>query len=185
VPHVEASLCPSAPLPSCRASASQRSAVVLRNGGSDAKDLLKWKIARGGLASLADLDDPANGTVTLGVCLYDASAKTQPLLASAVLGGGSCNGKPCWKSLATGYRYKNKSAAPDGLTDVKLRVSGAGELSLVVKGKGANLALPSLDLTPPVRLQLVVSDSAGSSCWESHFPSAQKNDAGMFRASGG
>jgi len=151
---------------------------VLRNGGSDAKDRARRaRVARRS-------GRPRERGRHARRLLSDSSAKTQPLLASAVLGGGRCNGKPCWKGLASGDRYKNRSAAPDGLTDEKLRVSGAGE-SLVVKGQGANLALPSLDLTPPVRLQLVVSDPAGSTCWESHFPSAQKSDAGTFRASGG
>jgi hypothetical protein len=72
------------------------------------------RIARGGLASLADLDDPANGAVTLADCLYDASAKTQPLLASAVLGGGRCNGKPCWKSLASGIATRTRARPPMG-----------------------------------------------------------------------
>jgi hypothetical protein len=182
VPDVQASLCPEIPVASCRASASQRSVLVLRNGATDAKDLLKWKIVRGGHAAAGDLRDPPGGNVTLALCLYDAGATSQPLLAGVLLPAGTCGGKPCWKAIAGGYRYKNKAATPAGMTDVKLRVSGAGELALVVKGKGAALALPPLSLVPPVRLQLVVSDATGSTCWESHFASPLKNDSTVFRA---
>lgn len=172
------------PTSTCRASASQHSVLLLRNAGSDAKDVLKWKVARGALGTTSDLRDPTASATSLGLCLYDTSANPQPLLASSVLGGGTCGAKPCWKHMAGGYRYKNKTAAPDGVTDMKLRVSGAGELALLVKGKGANLGLPSLDLTPPVRLQLLVRDGVGLTCWESRFPSALKHDASTFRANG-
>lgn len=157
---------------------------MLRKGATPAKDLLKWKLAHGGQATVAELGDPLGGTVTIGVCLYDVSAASQPLLAGSVVGGGTCNGKPCWKSLATGYRYKDKGGSADGVTDVKLRVSGTGEIALVVKEKGAGLAMPALGLVPPVRLQLVLGDAGGTTCWESSFPSAIKNDAALFKANG-
>ena len=159
--------------------------MVLRNGATPPKDLLKWKIARGGQATAADLGDPVGGSaVTVGVCLYDASATAQPLLAGTVLGGGTCNGKPCWKNVAGGHRYRDKSGSADGVTDVKLRVGKTGELGLVVKGRGDGLALPALGLVTPVRLQLVVGDPGGTACWESSFTSAVKNDAAVFKANG-
>ncbi len=71
------------------------------------------------------------------------------------------------------------------MTDVKLRVSAAGELALVVKGNGANLGIPAFGLVAPVRLQLVLSDLVGSTCWESRFASPLKNDGSVFRANGG
>jgi hypothetical protein len=120
----------------------------------------------------------------IGVCVYDASATPQPLLASAVLGGGTCNGKPCWRSIAGGHRYKDKTGSADGVTDVKLKVSGAGELGLVVRGKGAALPLPALGLVPPVHVRLVVRDPGGTVCWESSFGSAIKNDGTIFKANG-
>jgi hypothetical protein len=131
----------------------------------------------------ADLGDPT-GATTLGICLYDASASSQPLIARKVLPGGTCGAKPCWREVPGGYRYKNKAGSGDGVTDVKLRVSAAGEISLVVKGKGASLDVPSLDVLPPVRLQLLASDSGGVTCWESTFAHAIKSEATLFKANG-
>jgi subtilisin-like proprotein convertase family protein len=138
--------------------------------------------ARGGLASLADLDDPANGAVTLGV-----ASMTRPPRRSRSSRAPSSRRKLQRQAVLEepGDRIslqEHKSAAPDGLTDVKLRVQR--RRGAVARGQGEGReprAVPSLDLTPPVRLQLVVSDSVGVTCWESHFPSAQKSDAGMFR----
>ena len=119
-----------------------------------------------------------------GICVYDASVSAQPLVAGAVLAGGTCGSKPCWKSIAGGYRYNNKAATADGITDLKLRLSASGELHMVVKGKGAALPLPTLGLTTPVHVQLVIDDGTGKTCWQSSFTSTLKNDAAIFKASG-
>jgi len=135
---------------------------------------------------VADLKDPLAGTPAIAICVYDASSTPQPLLDGTILPGGACGAKPCWKALGGpgGYRYRNRAATPDGVTDLKLRVNGAGELQLVAKGRGANLKLPALRLATPVRVQLVVSDGAGTECWESTFSNAIRNDAGTFKANG-
>jgi hypothetical protein len=156
---------------------------VLRGGSTPSKHLLKWKIVRGGHAMEPDLGDPI-GATTIGICLYDASASPQPLIARKVLPGGACGSKPCWKAVPGGYRYKNKVGSADGVTDVKLRVSGTGELALLIKGKGAALDVPSLDFLPPVRLQLLASDAGGVTCWESTFANALKSEPTLFKANG-
>jgi len=125
------------------------------------------------------------GATKLDLCLYDASSTAQPLLTGEVLGGGTCGSKPCWKALGSGgYRYKNKAGSVDGFTDVKLRVSSGGEIGLVVKGKGAGLSMPVLGLVTPVQLQLLVRDGSGTTCWESRFTGAVKNDPALFKANG-
>jgi hypothetical protein len=172
------------PLSSCRASASQRSALLFRAGATAAKNLLKWRIVRGGQGTLADLHDPVGGDAVFAICVYDASASAQPLVTGAVLAGGTCGSRPCWKSVAGGYRYKNKAATADGVTDLKLRLSASGELQMVVKGKGAALPLPTLGLTTPVYVQLVIDDGTDQTCWQSSFTSTLKNDAVIFKARG-
>jgi hypothetical protein len=157
---------------------------MLRAGTNAAKNLLKWKIVRGAQGTPADLHDPVSGDAAFGICVYDASTSTQPLVAGAVVSGGTCGSKPCWKSVAGGYRYKDKAASADGIACLKLRLSASGELQLVVKGKGVALPLPALGLTTPVHVQLVIDDGIGKTCWQSSFTSALKNDAAIFRASG-
>jgi hypothetical protein len=178
VPQQQASACAPAPR-ECRTGASQHSSILLRDGAVDA---LKWKLVHGGRATADGIVD-ANGSLAL--CVYDASAASQPLLASTIPTTASCGAKPCWKSLANGSRrYKNKAGAPDGIVDVKLQVSGLGELDVLVKGKGPGLSMPALGLATPVRVQLVATTAAGTTCWESSFAGAQKNVAALFKANG-
>lgn len=172
--------CAPVPLASCRVGASQRSSVQLRNAASSAKDVLKWRMTHGGPSLPADI---VAADVTLALCIYDTGTP-QLLLSSTIPTAGTCGGKPCWKPLGSGFRFKSKTATPSGIVDVKLQATGLGELGIVLKGKGGLLAMPALGLAPPVRVQLVATDDGGTTCWESSFASAQKNDAAQFKANG-
>jgi hypothetical protein len=92
--------------------------------------------------------------------------------------------RPCWSVLrgAGGYRYRDRAATPDGLTGAKLRISGAGELQLLVMGKGANLPMPARGMVTPVTVQLSIADADGMTCWDATFAGALRNDATVFRA---
>lgn len=164
---------------------SQRSQIKLRRDLGGAKNLLKWRIVRGGKASLDDLRDPAGANPSIAVCMYDASGSPQPRVASA-LPGGTCASEPCWKRLAggRGYRYRNRAATPDGLTHLKLRLTRSGGVQLLAKGRGGNLPLPPLGLLLPVRMQLLIGDVAGTTCWGSSFGRAVRNDGTIFKANG-
>jgi hypothetical protein len=138
------------------------------------------------MASRADFGDPVRGSPSLAVCLYDASGAPQPLLAATLLPGGTCDAKPCWKRLPGdgGYRYRNRAATPNGLTHLKLRLSRGGDVQLLAKGKGRNLSMPPLDLVLPLRVQLLIGDAGGTTCWESSFDEALRSEATSFRANG-
>jgi len=72
---------------------------------------------------------------------------------------------------------------PDGLARVMLTPGAAGKAKTVVKGRGANLDMPSpLDVTVPVRVQL---QAENGQCWEATYTSAQQDREDVFRAKGG
>jgi hypothetical protein len=58
--------------------------------------------------------------------------------------------------------------------------AGAGGARITVKGKGADLALPALGLTTPVRVQVLRRFT--STCWEATFSAASQNDTEVFKA---
>jgi hypothetical protein len=156
---------------------------VLRSDPTGAKNRFSWRIARGGAAAAADFLDPIDGASLLGICLYDASAAGQPLLTSAIISGGTCAGRPCWRHAGTtGYRFKNRAGTPQGIRALKLGASRGGELKLALSAKGPNVAVPPLALVPPVRVQLQVADDHTTVCWEAVFSSASRNDARLFKA---
>jgi hypothetical protein len=153
----------------------------------DTKDIFKWKW-KGATTAFDDFRDPLDGTPTLRVCVYDAANGTQPLAQMQILPGETCAGKPCWKELGgitpVGYKYKNKSATLDGLTDTKLRAGVVGRAQVAIKGKGVNLPTPPLGLTLPVTIQLLIGDGVATECWQTTYATFIKNDGVQFKAKG-
>ena len=50
-----------------------------------------------------------------------------------------------------------------------------------VRGKGANLGMPSLPLTTPVIVQLKKNDDPGI-CWDANFSNPDKNLSDQFKS---
>lgn len=166
--------------PVCRGpTVSGASLVVLRDKTPDTRDRLVWRWTRGEATELLDLGDPL-GTATYALCMYDQSAAPQPVFGAQVPPGGTCAGRPCWKAVRTGYRYRDANRAAGGLQAIALRTGAAGKARIVVRGKGGHLPLPGLgDLTPPVTVQL--KNDAGE-CWGATFATPIASDAEQFRA---
>jgi hypothetical protein len=86
---------------------------------------------------------------------------------------------------SVGYKYKDKDRTPDGLDQILLKSGDAGKSKVIVKGRGANLALPSpLDVELPVTVQL---EAANGECWSASYFSVgvKKNEADIFKAKAG
>jgi len=66
----------------------------------------------------------------------------------------------------TGYKYKNKAATPNGLTDAKLKAGTGGKAQVGLKGKGSLLQNPTLGLTLPATVQFLIGDGTGTACWQ-------------------
>ena len=59
----------------------------------------------------------------------------------------------------------------------------AGKARIKLKGKGANLRMPALPLTTPVRLQLLRHTfNITQSCWDASFSTSARNDGERFSA---
>jgi hypothetical protein len=159
--------------------------IQITNIADDTKDSAKWKWAVGAATTLGDFRDPVSGTAEYRFCLYDASGRSQPLLASAILAGGTCGTKPCWKATGTnGFSMANKLALPDGITKIKLGVGVAGKAKVQVVGKGANLPMPTLPLVLPVTAQLLIRDGVGTTCFQTTYNATAVNDGVKFKAKG-
>ncbi|HEV7731104.1 MAG TPA: right-handed parallel beta-helix repeat-containing protein [Candidatus Binatia bacterium] len=161
------------PAPSCRDAGS--GSFLLRNGTPDTKDALTWKWTKGAATTLADLGAPASGATSYTLCVYDAGGV---LLRARAPGGGTCAGKPCWKSVgASGFKYADRGLTPDGLLSMRIKPGAAGKASITLKGKGGLLPMPVLPAALPVTVQL----HDGLACWETvHGAPAQRNDGGQF-----
>jgi hypothetical protein len=157
--------------------------LVLRDGRDSRGALLRWKVAHGAATAPGLFGDPLGGTAVL-LCLYDSADAPQPVFDAVVPAGGTCDAKPCWKLReGRGYRYRNRAGSADGVVVLKLRTSAAGEAQLLVKGRGAKLAVPARTLSLPLLVQLVVDDTNATACWSAVFERASRNDGRQFRAS--
>jgi hypothetical protein len=167
--------CAAAPLPGCKTGVSARLRLIERD--DDAKDQLQWKLSKGSATSASEIGDPIT-TDDYVVCAFDESTPSPELLIeAAVPAAGQCGKTDCWKRTPSGVKYKDDDGTPLGVTRVGAR---SGDRSTVkVQGRGANLQMPALPLTLPVRVQLQTETGA---CWEAVFSAAgaRKNLSSEF-----
>jgi cysteine-rich repeat protein len=168
-----------APTPVCEEDAEKASLAL---------DVDKRKLSftwHKGSVPFADLGAPTDAT-DYALCIYSYDG---PLARLDVPAGGACNGKDCWRQTGkaaapTGFAYKDRLAASDGVQSLALKAHEAGKAKLSLAARGG--ALPSLDLgasglVAPVTAQLVHD---GGMCWGATFEAVdtKKNDASVFKA---
>jgi cysteine-rich repeat protein len=169
-------VCAPAPQAGCkRPIAPSASKLQLKDKPSDAADALGWKWTKGAATAFAELGTPAARADYL-LCIYDQRGLVLSALAPA---DQICAGKPCVTARPTGIKYKDKDATPDGVTGIDIKVGGAGQAKISVKGKGALLQMPSLPMSEPVTIQL--RNGAGT-CWEAIYSAPPlKNDSAQYQ----
>ncbi len=165
------------PLDSCLA--APKGKLVITNDADDAKDKLLLQMQNAPGISPADLGDPTT-TDTYHACIFGPDG----LLMQAEVGpGGTCAGKPCWAETTTGFTYKDKSGARDGITALTLKASAKPKTKINARGQGNALAEPALPFPDKVMAQ-IVNEQTGQ-CFEMYFlePSAvKKNSAAGYDA---
>jgi hypothetical protein len=169
--------------PACRHTAVDRGAQLRfdeRPGGT--KDALSWKLAKGEHVGLGELGDPRAGTAfTLCGFEYASSAGGALLFELEAPAGGTCDGGPCWKGTATGYRYRNRGGAADGTFKVKVQSGAHARTRFAFAARGMQLEVPSIPAPLPLRVQL---QAQGGVCIESTFDTAIQNPGTTLRARG-
>jgi hypothetical protein len=164
------SLCAESTVPS-------RSLLQFKQGADDTKDRFTWRWKKGADVTLAELE------TELTVCAFDESGTTPALLFRV----GLPSSGP-WVTTPTGYRYKDKSGAADGLTVAVLKAGTGGAASARIKGRGLHLSdrpypLPGVPVPLPLRVQV---QGAGGLCFETRHDSTSvlQNELGIFKAKG-
>jgi len=181
-------ICAPVPEPArdCRGGEAGRSTLRLRSGVTAHRDNFRWTLGRADAASLDAFDLPAATDAIYAVCVYDGSDEAQPRMESQIPVGGRCGGAFCWNPLGRkGYKYKNPSAQPHGITFARLKSGPRGKAAVSVQGRGARLRMPPSDLAFPITVQFLIDASDGTrQCWQTRFSSALKRDGGKVVAKG-
>ncbi|MBY0279649.1 hypothetical protein K2Z84_30310 [Candidatus Binatia bacterium] len=154
-----------------------KAALTIVNDPRDDKDTFGLSFAK---APALTLDEMGHPTTTTGyaVCVYDSRGL---VLHADVPPGGTCGGKPCWKTTRV-HKYADKAGSNDGITSLLLKPSTSDQTVVQAKGKGADLDDPSrLPLVGRVTAQTINLERG---CFEATFDADQvgKNDAGHFTA---
>ncbi len=159
-----------APALVCKGSiAAGRSKLVLKDKTNDRGDRVLFGLTRGEATSPAELGEP-DDTTDYDLCIY---AGGESILAMPLPAGAE------WAVTGSGYRYRDPERSPGGAQAAKLKAADQGRSVFKVKGKGENLAMPSLGLALPVVAQLRNRDGA---CWGASFSSPKRNDDTLFKA---
>lgn len=180
-PLVLSTGCEAIPRSGCLSSPSSK-LTIKRHGG--AGDRLVWKWTKGTVAAASDFGDPvANEGTHYDLCLYDSLAGTSRLALSAAVASGAP-----WQSRGTtGFGFRDPYAQQDGVFKLNLK-AGTGSASILIKGKGVNLHLPTpmmgdplLRLDTSVVFQLV-DHFEPTRCFEATYTDAANSDDDQFKA---
>lgn len=172
-------VCASVPLPGCRMpTVAGKSSLVIVDKADDAKDTIQWKLLRGPITPRADYGDPLAST-SWSFCLYDTLGT---LRASAEIpAGGTCAGKPCWKTSKTSFTYTDKERSPDGVQQLSLKEGlKDGRSTQSLKGKGIHLDLPALPLAEAAFPLTVQLQGTGGICFATTLTTVKTNTFGKL-----
>jgi hypothetical protein len=170
--------CASCPTEGCRLPAmSGKGHLAIKDKPGQKADRIQWSWANGAATTKGDFGAPLTST-GYTLCVYDG---TGDVVSSAhAPGGGSCNGKPCWKETPRGYKFRKRDISGSGLVSslqIVLKEGSAGKAKIGVIEKGSTI--PTLPLVQPARVQLV---NGVGICWEADYAApATKNDANQFK----
>jgi hypothetical protein len=176
------------PVPGCAAAPSGscatpgKSLLLLKDKNEDGagpKDKLVWKWLKGPATMQADFGDPTI-TADYDFCIY--AGTSQALVFEANVPAG-----PPWEAISDkGYKYKDATAAVDGIKNILLKGGGAGKSKALVKGKdgGLDLDASTLPFDGAANVTVQLSNTDNGNCWQSTFPpaSVKKNTGGQFKA---
>ena len=156
--------CPVTPA-SCRTTAAHAAKIAIRRAGDPGKRSLKWQWRKGAATLLSDFGDPMTSD-PYELCVYHQG---QLVAWTPVAPGGTCQGKPCWRSTTNKITFRNRDTATQAAARIDLKSGVAGKSAVAFSAAGPHLFMPDLaTLVGPVDVQL---QSYGSGvCWGASFP---------------
>ena len=179
--------CPAAPDGTCLNPFAK--GLLLVKEAPAGKEKFIAKMIGGPATVQTDLGNPLmSGGTAYHVCLYDGGGSLVGKL-NVDRAGATCGSAACWKAVGgdppggKGYKYKDKAATADGVTQILYLSGTAGKTKALVKGAGANLPTgiaASLQSSTSATAQLRGSDA--SHCLTVTVTDVKKHDPTLFKA---
>ena len=171
--------CPAAPVLGCRV--GDRAMLAFEHRPNHPQRLT-WQWSHG--PSTTALDFAVAIGVGYQLCVYDAAG---PRFGISIPGLSSCEGGtgnppvPCWKASVSGYTYRDRGLATDGVSKLGLKANARNQATISLRGLGPRLGLP-VPPVPTLPLTAQLTHTNGGPCWETTFAAARTNAAGKFKA---
>ncbi len=165
--------------PPCSTGAS-KSKVILTNRSAPGRNSLKWHWKSTAAVDVSDFSPALDPSKVIDVCATDATG--------AIRSVHEVTGGPGWTPTgSSGFRYRDKNLLQDGIRTITLKAGPAGKAKIIVKGRGANLGAPTLPLSAPAHVYLLLrsattSEAQFDACWDATYSSAAVNSASAFKA---
>ena len=168
------------PATTCAEAAPRGATLQMVSQPNTAPDKLTFKWKKGPAIALGDFGTPI-GSTSYALCIYDEAGGV-PSNAYHGQPPGGCGTAACWTpSSTTGCKFKSKTGAPDGITNLLLKAGAADKAKVEVSAGKLDLALSPFPLQQSRRVVAQVRTSTGQ-CWGATFSTATKNTATKFSA---
>ena len=159
-----------------------KASLLVSNKLEDEKDSLKL-----GLGSLGDTDKADFGVPLAGggfaLCQWDATADVDRLVTQVHFrAGGVCDGKPCWKESATGFKYKDTLNDNGAVTKGLLKSGVGGKAKLKLQAKGLRLGTPVVPFHVDASTAMQVISLDTNVCWGATFSDTSNNRFDLYKA---
>jgi len=169
--------CAVAPVATCLVGPESSLEVV--DDVDDARDRIKWRVARGTGVAQGDFGNPLSVT-GYRLCIYDTTAGADTLIATLRL-----NPSADWRDKdPKGWIY---SGSQNGVVRAHLLTGEKRDTRARIAAKGVHIPMPApldgtaiFDQDPRVTVQLL--NDTTTTCWTTEFTTALKNDGVRFKA---
>ena len=167
-----------APSPVCQSPDVAMGASLLMRARTSGRNGAQFWWGKGTVVPLAAFGDPTGGEV-LQLCIYDQTGPDT--YALALSGSPSMSAGGVWTPKPTGWRFRSKAGAPDGITGVTLT---AATFPRWAKVRVRAMNSPEFGLLPLQSAPSVVAQFKSSlgDCWGATFSTPKVNTATQFKA---
>jgi cysteine-rich repeat protein len=159
----------------CQDAPTGKSTIRIRRDDSDPEmDTVLWRWKSQTPVELNEFGAP-DASTALSLCIYGGE---ELVLSSTIEAAADCDGESCWRINEHDAKYTDRDGTMEGLTGATIREGLPGKITM--RGSGAGLELPVLDVALPVTVRLRRND--GTPCWQAEFEESQSSTPSRFKA---
>jgi hypothetical protein len=176
--------CASGPVGGCIAPGKAILVVNEKKAGKEKLKLVLKKLQT--TVAPGQFGNPVSGSTAYKVCIYDGADQLSGEY-NVAQAGAICGDLSCWSTVSgKGYKYRDKSAATDGILKINLFGGDPGKGKVMFVGKNSASTMPTgiaaaLQDETSATVQVLTSDA---SCFGVTLPQVKKADGALFKALG-